>query len=500
MKIRGQRIEPGEIEAFLSKQPFVDQAVVLPHTDPATGSHLVAYIVPKPHHNGYLAKVKAAAQQTLPRAMVPAAYVEVDEFPITPNGKLDTKALPAPVFTTAADFSAPQTPLEIAIAEVYADVLGVSPIGLDDDFFTLGGTSLLTLTLREELSERAGFQVSTRAIFEAPSVRALARHHSVRRAGTVPPEVLETDAVLPDDITVGDLPRPRKVRNVLLTGATGFLGTQLLAELLQRHGVVIWCIVRAQHDAQATTRVHDALKTRGLWHDRFEPRIVAIAGDLGKPAFGLPESDYAHLSQEIDLVIHNGARVNHVEPYETLRPVNVSGTVEMLRFATTSTLKPVHFVSTASTVMAAEGTEIPESAVVPAARGSAVWLCREQVGWREAHPRGCRARHSDGDLPPITHRGRRRDRSEQPLGRVLDDGSGGRRTRRGSGHRRGPGVDVARRLRGSRDRRTDASRAFSPSWYLLSPGQPGSGAGFRDSRRTAPPRLHSVVVRRRDLA
>ncbi|CAM3737352.1 non-ribosomal peptide synthetase [Smaragdicoccus niigatensis] len=385
MKIRGQRIEPGEIEAFLSQQPSVDQAVVLPHHDPATGAHLVAYIVPKPNQNGYLAKVKAAAQDTLPRAMVPGAYVEVSEFPITPNGKLDTKALPAPVFTTNLDFSEPQTPLEVALSTVFADVLGIERVGLDDDFFTLGGTSLLTLTLREELVAKAGFQVSTRAIFEASTVRALARHKSVRRAGAVAPEMLEADSVLPSDIIGGHLPRPRKVRNVLLTGATGFLGAHLLSELLSRPGTVIWCLVRAPHDAAAADRVHDVLKARGLWEERFAPRIVAIAADLGKPKFGLSDSDYEHLSYEVDLVFHNGARVNHVESYDTLRGVNVAGTVEILRFATTAKVKPVHYVSTASTVMHSGDTEIAESTtlssadVPPSGYVSSKWVAEQLI-------------------------------------------------------------------------------------------------------------------------
>jgi thioester reductase-like protein len=137
--------------------------------------------------------------------------------------------------------------------------------------------------------------------------------------------------------------RPQRV---LLTGATGFLGSFLLSELLRHTRAEIYCLVRAPNVAESERRILGSLEAYALWDEEHSSRIVPVAGDLSEPLLGLGAEGFEQLAAEIDAVYHNGASVNWVYPYEALKPTNVLGTQEVLRLASRHGTKPVHFVST----------------------------------------------------------------------------------------------------------------------------------------------------------
>src|SRR5690606_20049589 len=141
VKFRGQRIELGEIESAFLAQSQVSQAVVTVAAS-QLGEQLVAYVVPAPGQQVVQTVLLDAVREVLPTYMVPAAVVVLDAFPLNTSGKLDRKALPEPEFEVR-EFRAPSTPVEEIVAGVFADVLGVDRIGADDDFFALGGNSLI---------------------------------------------------------------------------------------------------------------------------------------------------------------------------------------------------------------------------------------------------------------------------------------------------------------------------------------------------------------------
>ncbi|MFX0580695.1 amino acid adenylation domain-containing protein, partial [Nocardia nepalensis] len=172
VKIRGFRIELGEIEAALTALPQIAQAAVIADADPRTGDRLVAYLVPSAADVD-VAQVKSALSHSLPSYMVPSAFVVLAALPRTVNGKLDRKALPAPEFEARA-FRAPSTPIEEIVAGVFGDVLGVDRVGIDDDFFALGGNSLIATQVAARLGAALDTQVPVRMLFEATTVAALA--------------------------------------------------------------------------------------------------------------------------------------------------------------------------------------------------------------------------------------------------------------------------------------------------------------------------------------
>nr|WP_280471415.1 non-ribosomal peptide synthase/polyketide synthase [Nocardia cyriacigeorgica] len=173
VKLRGLRIELGEIEAALLAQPGIAQSVVVVRADAHSGDQLVGYVVREADAVIDPDAVKAALAATLPGYMIPAALVVLDAFPVNASGKLDRKALPAPKFEAKA-FRAPSTPIEEIVAEVFADLLGVGRVGVDDDFFELGGNSLVATQVVARLSAALDTQVGVRTLFEAPTVGALA--------------------------------------------------------------------------------------------------------------------------------------------------------------------------------------------------------------------------------------------------------------------------------------------------------------------------------------
>nr|EJI95569.1 non-ribosomal peptide synthase domain TIGR01720 domain protein [Rhodococcus sp. JVH1] len=172
VKLRGQRIELGEIESALQAHASVMQSAASVVSTP-TGQHLVGYVVPAAGSEFDLDAVKASVSEVLPSYMVPGAFVVLDAFPLNTSGKLDRNALPAPMFE-AKQFRAPSTPVEEIVSAVFAEVLGAERVGADDDFFELGGNSLIATQVAARLGAALATRVPVRVLFEASSVSALA--------------------------------------------------------------------------------------------------------------------------------------------------------------------------------------------------------------------------------------------------------------------------------------------------------------------------------------
>ncbi|RDI64985.1 amino acid adenylation domain-containing protein, partial [Nocardia pseudobrasiliensis] len=174
VKIRGFRIEPGEVEAALAQHHSVRRSVVVAR-ETVTGEQLVAYVTAAESAVDVTA-VLSFLSSRLPEHMVPAAIVVVEDFPLTVNGKLDRKALPEPEFLAHAAYRAPRTEGERVLAELFAEVLGVQRVGVQDSFFDLGGYSLLAARLIRRVRQRLGVELTVTTIFGAPTPEQLAGH------------------------------------------------------------------------------------------------------------------------------------------------------------------------------------------------------------------------------------------------------------------------------------------------------------------------------------
>ncbi|WP_338925532.1 non-ribosomal peptide synthase/polyketide synthase [Mycetohabitans endofungorum] len=206
IKIRGFRIEPGEIEARLREHPQVRDAAVLTSGD-GGAKRLIAYVVAECDEQ--LANtLRAHLLTSLPEYMVPAAFVRLDAFPLTPSGKLDRRALPAPhanAFARQA-YEAPQGEAETALAAIWAELLGLSHIGRHDSFFALGGNSLLAVQMIDRL-RRVGLMLSVRALFETPTLSVLAQSLGQHREVVVPPNRItpDTTTLTPEQLPLIEL-------------------------------------------------------------------------------------------------------------------------------------------------------------------------------------------------------------------------------------------------------------------------------------------------------
>lgn len=301
-------------------------------------------------------------KEKLPAYMVPSTFVMLEALPMTPNGKVDRRALPTPSSDRPAleiEFVAPRTPIELQLAEIWTQVIGIEQVGIYDSFFELGGDSLRVTQLIFRVEEAFHVVVPLLEFFKAPTIHGLREHiHSGDRRRRHPAtefmslSQLQAEAHL--DLTIQPPLEPPEGAEIstaapqrfFLTGATGFLGTFLLHELLQQTEATVYCLVRAQTAQEGSQKLQHALE-RYLPDVAFPyTRIVPLRGDLSQPWLGLPKAKFQELAHSLDGIYHCGASVNLVYPYATLRAVNVLGTQEILKLTSYGKRKPVHYIST----------------------------------------------------------------------------------------------------------------------------------------------------------
>ena len=197
VKIRGYRIELGEVQAALAGLGGVGQAVVIAREDRPGDKRLVGYVTESASGAVDPAMLRAALGERLPEYMIPAAVVVLEALPLTVNGKLDTRALPAPEYPDVDQYRAPESAVEEIVAGIYAQVLGVERVGVDDSFFDLGGDSLSAMRVIAAINTGFDAGLSVRALFEAPTVAGLALRVGAEGGGLAPVVAGERPAVVP---------------------------------------------------------------------------------------------------------------------------------------------------------------------------------------------------------------------------------------------------------------------------------------------------------------
>jgi len=370
IKIRGHRVELGEIEAVLRRHLDVKEAVVMPVGETSENRRVVAYVeVANGDANGALSSVSADQAlkhyltDLLPVYMIPHHIVLVDRIPISSNGKIDYKALPA-IDENDGDLRltrvAPRDETERIIMNACLRVMGGIEIGVTDNFFDIGFDSLMTISLAREINAALSFDLEMHELFQNMTVESLASLFKTRSGKSINEQssiAVDNDTIRADiqeavsrlapmafhPVNAKSISEPQAV---LLTGGTGWVGAHLLSELLSRTRATIYCLIRGSSKAEAHQRLINALRQYGIDMDISSiARVEVVCGDLSQPDLGMHESEWRRLESAVDAIYHAGASVNVLTNYAMHREVNVRSLVPLLRLASTNKTKPIFFMS-----------------------------------------------------------------------------------------------------------------------------------------------------------
>ncbi|CAI1759526.1 Linear gramicidin synthase subunit D [Serratia proteamaculans] len=359
IKIRGNRVELGEIESIMAQVAGVKAAVaiVTQPQDPAN-KQIVAFLVADKNAPELLERVKQRLKETLPSYFLPADYLLLERLPINANGKTDKAALLALSRPAQSTVTETLTGRRQAIATLWRNLLGIASIHADDNFFDVGGHSLLAAKLVTAIDQQLGIKVYVRDIYEYPTINRLAQAldersgHALPTVDSEPVRALQDDVWLPEGVTFNpdyDLRQISSPKAILLTGATGFVGAHLLAELLTTTRAELHCLVRDRHQQSPQRRLDEILARYQIALSAEQrARIHLIPGDVAEQDFALPPERYAALSQQVDIIYHSASAVNFIQPYSYMKRDNVQGLREIIRFAAHQRTKPLMLLSTIS--------------------------------------------------------------------------------------------------------------------------------------------------------
>jgi len=345
VKLRGFRIELEEIEKQLLRQEKVQQAVVVVTKDHTGKKALCAYLSGDSELS--ISVLRQYLLQHLPEYMVPNHFIWLTALPLTPNGKIDRKSLPLPCeIEQERDYVAPSNPIEDTLAQIWAEVLGVPKVSVEDDFFVLGGDSLDILQILSE-TLREKWKLSAQDFYEFPTIQKLAQR-ILNGNVTDSQQGLQEQRQYPNIREIQPLVANKKfiAGDLLLTGVTGFFGMHVLKELYTHHSGKIYCLVRGENPVRRfSERFKFYFKDIPIQH--MLRRVIILQGDVTERRFGLSETEYAALGDRVSSVIHSASLVKHFGTYEEFEKINVNGTQEVIDFCVANQ-KHLSYISTVS--------------------------------------------------------------------------------------------------------------------------------------------------------
>ncbi|MBR1782490.1 MAG: amino acid adenylation domain-containing protein [Bacteroidales bacterium] len=351
VKIRGFRIETKEVEAVLREMPGVKDVTVQAFDKPSGGKFLAAYVVME----GTLDAKAAGAfiRERKPPYMVPESFNQIDRIPLNVNQKVDRRALPAPALRSVTEYVAPETPLEKTLCDIFASVLEMDQVGATDNFFDLGGTSLVVTNVLVA-AQKAGLTFAYADVFSHPTARSLAAFLSGSEVQTEV-SIKEYDYTAIHNLLAGNTleaflkgERQPLGKNILLTGVTGFLGIHILRELLINtpDDTIVWCLIRSRKAGSTTGWLKEMLVY--YFKEDFFPllggRVRIIQGDITQPEVFQSILDSG---TPIDLVINSAANVKHFSKGTDIEDVNYGGVKNIVAFCEQRHARLVH-ISTES--------------------------------------------------------------------------------------------------------------------------------------------------------
>jgi len=331
VKIRGFRIEIGEIETKLLKHPEVSKCIVLPKKNGDTDSFLVAYVVAT--NNLSANDLKLYISKLVPEYMIPSFFVFLDKMPLTSNGKVDRKKLLSMSIKaeTNTKFVAPRNDFEKEFKNVLEQVLNTSHIGIDDNILELGADSLTLMNITIKLLEKS-YIVNIQDIYEFKTIRYISDNITIPKKSNIYQTNINDNLYY--DFKNDFSGKKIDVKNILLTGSTGYLGIHILYDLINKTDSNIYCLVRNKNGQVAKDRLINKL-TFYFGEEilqYIDKRIYVITSDVSSHKLGLLDKEYKNLGNKVDLVVHCAAIVDHYGDNELFESINVTGTKNIIEF------------------------------------------------------------------------------------------------------------------------------------------------------------------------
>ncbi len=345
VKIRGLRIELGEIENAICSIDGISQAVVVVRKN-AEGRQLICAFYTGAEVDAK--DIRNHIGKKLPKYMLPHIFMHLDEMPLTSSGKVNRKALPEvdlENITNDTEYVAPETQIQKALCKLIELVLGTTPVGITDDFFDLGGDSLKAIEFVSK-AHNEGIYFNLQNVFDYPTVKQLCE--CIENGDKQVVSFADVDFTAVNEVlaknTVEHIAAPKKsdVGNILLAGATGYLGIHILADYLDNDSGIAYCLVRGKDKADSTKRLNDLLSF--YFDDKYanNERIEVICADLQKDKFGLSDEEYRALFDNVDTVINCAASVKHYGSYQYFYEANVETTKRLVEFCKSANAKLIH--------------------------------------------------------------------------------------------------------------------------------------------------------------
>ncbi|MFT8349159.1 amino acid adenylation domain-containing protein [Clostridium saccharoperbutylacetonicum] len=371
VKINGFRIELQEIEGGLLKYSKVKEAVVVDKSDESGNKYLCAYVVSKEKVSPK--EIKEFLKKELPIYMIPSHIMQLERMPVNSNGKVERKALPTPKsFDFNYEYIMPKNNIEEKISKAWSKILGIKNVSTDLNFFEIGGNSLKAISVVSRLAKE--FSIAINDIFKYPTIQELALNikfteeisrSEVRAAkeevsitefeeGNKIPKAIKSDY----DLYINNIKKYRNFqvndkvtyKNILLTGSTGYVGINILKELLISTDSKIYLLLRGKD----IKKVEDRVIKKADFHFgkefyvKYKNRITILMGNISEDYLGMDIDTYRKLSLVIDCIINSAANVKHYGKYEDSYNINVLGTKNLLYFAQKGLMKDFNQISTIS--------------------------------------------------------------------------------------------------------------------------------------------------------
>ena len=362
IKLRGLRIELGEVESTLAKVDGIKTSVV--KISKIKGiEHLCAYFTADRVMD--VEALKKILGETLPKYMVPTAYLQLKKMPMTLNGKIDAKSLPEATISRSATAAKADNKIEADFCKIFGTILQIEDVGADESFFDLGGTSLL-VTRVVIMAQKLGYKINFSDVFTNRTPRELAALQKTGATENVDEEISGYDyAKLEPVLSANNLDNFRNgerqpLGDIVLTGATGYLGVHILHEFIENRTGKVYCLLRGKKDLPAEMRLKAQLF---YYFDRnyaelFGRRIFILEGDVTRAE----TLEQIKSLPDISAVINCAALVKHFSSGNEIEVVNVGGVKNLVEVCKAKNLRFIQ-VSTMSTVRSGVKGEVDESAV-----------------------------------------------------------------------------------------------------------------------------------------